>query len=164
MKAFELHPSHFQLPQVGVPELESGTSSLSATRSNQLSYTPSSCSPMRRSLAYARQASELRGRSLEGGKCTESRFAVKGNNPPVSVGIDISWRQLERGRFAVIGWPNLQRRFTGLSPAFPRPFSGPLFRGETKSAFPPKTVVGKNTRGRPRLLSLFYSNTTQIGP
>ena len=28
--------------EVGVPELESGTSSLSATRSNQLSYTPES--------------------------------------------------------------------------------------------------------------------------
>ena len=28
--------------KVGVPELESGTSSLSATRSNQLSYTPES--------------------------------------------------------------------------------------------------------------------------
>ena len=30
----------FRLLRVGVPELESGTSSLSATRSNQLSYTP----------------------------------------------------------------------------------------------------------------------------
>jgi hypothetical protein len=29
-----------RLPKVGVPEFESGTSSLSATRSNQLSYTP----------------------------------------------------------------------------------------------------------------------------
>ena len=28
------------IAEVGVPELESGTSSLSATRSNQLSYTP----------------------------------------------------------------------------------------------------------------------------
>jgi hypothetical protein len=37
---FELHPSLFKLHPVGVPELESGTSSLSATRSNQLSYTP----------------------------------------------------------------------------------------------------------------------------
>ena len=34
------HPSLFKLLTVGVPELESGTSSLSATRSNQLSYTP----------------------------------------------------------------------------------------------------------------------------
>ncbi len=31
---------NFRIRPVGVPELESGTSSLSATRSNQLSYTP----------------------------------------------------------------------------------------------------------------------------
>ena len=31
---------YWVIEEVGVPELESGTSSLSATRSNQLSYTP----------------------------------------------------------------------------------------------------------------------------
>ena len=44
--------------KMGVPELESGTSSLSATRSNQLSYTPS-----RVAVECTKRRVEVKGRS-----------------------------------------------------------------------------------------------------
>ena len=72
-----------RLPKVGVPEFESGTSSLSATRSNQLSYTPLS------------DLSQLRHRrrsfdpwSREAAKCTETRLPVKGKKHHVTHRID----------------------------------------------------------------------------
>ncbi len=72
-----------RLPKVGVPEFESGTSSLSATRSNQLSYTPSSdFSHSQR----CRRWSDLWSR--EAAKCTETRLPVKGKKPHVVHRID----------------------------------------------------------------------------
>jgi hypothetical protein len=58
---------------MGVPELESGTSSLSATRSNQLSYTPAIAA--RPSIDQARMRAE---------EFTECRFALQGNLPAES--------------------------------------------------------------------------------
>ena len=66
-----------RLPKVGVPEFESGTSSLSATRSNQLSYTP--VSDLIR-LQHRRLPDHW---SREAAKCTETRLPVKGKKPHV---------------------------------------------------------------------------------
>ena len=72
-----------RLPKVGVPEFESGTSSLSATRSNQLSYTP-----------FFRPQSPATLRcwgddgSREAAKCTETRLPVKGKKPDVECRFD----------------------------------------------------------------------------
>ena len=63
---------------MGVPEFESGTSSLSATRSNQLSYTPLS------DLGHAELCNYLSDHwSREAAKCTETRLSVKGKKPHV---------------------------------------------------------------------------------
>ena len=72
-----------RLPKVGVPEFESGTSSLSATRSNQLSYTPLSDL---RSLQRCGRSADLWSR--EAAKCTETRLPVKGKKPHVVHRID----------------------------------------------------------------------------
>ena len=74
-KVFKPHRSTEKPNLVGVPELESGTSSLSATRSNQLSYTPVST-------AFSwLPLDDCRARRLsEAAKCTETRLSVKGKN------------------------------------------------------------------------------------
>ena len=72
-----------RLLKVGVPEFESGTSSLSATRSNQLSYTPF-CRPQ--SPATLRCWGD--DGSREAAKCTETRLPVKGKKPHVMHRID----------------------------------------------------------------------------
>ncbi len=66
---------------MGVPELESGTSSLSATRSNQLSYTPA----IRRQATGVRQQEKhlyswfpVSGTHMGSGKFTELETPVKG--------------------------------------------------------------------------------------
>ena len=83
------HTSDFTLPtsRVGVPELESGTSSLSATRSNQLSYTPVHVpqSGRRRTQPDGRRVGSAdafpgKVRQVEARKCTQSASAVKGSS------------------------------------------------------------------------------------
>ena len=72
-----------RLLKVGVPEFESGTSSLSATRSNQLSYTPLS------DLGHSERCRRLFDRRpREAAKCTETRLPVKGKKPHVMHRID----------------------------------------------------------------------------
>lgn len=72
------NPNLSRLLEVGVPEFESGTSSLSATRSNQLSYTP--LSDLGHAELYSYSSDHW---SREAAKCTETRLSVKGKKPHV---------------------------------------------------------------------------------
>ena len=61
--------------KMGVPEFESGTSSLSATRSNQLSYTPAIDCRMTKIANFA--CDHFCCRHLQGAEFTRTRLAVK---------------------------------------------------------------------------------------
>ena len=80
-----------KLPKVGVPEFESGTSSLSATRSNQLSYAPGKEVPYSKSGDPAvKGPSMVFNRLTTGSQASKagifSRFEPAAHPPRINVG------------------------------------------------------------------------------